>query len=79
MRAPFYDSIEEYYREEEMNWIEFMRALPRPFIVVSGWMLYWYCIIAEVAIPTRLDWVLYIITLYYFGERAVKSIKNLRG
>jgi len=56
--------------------IEFIKALIRPFIIVWGLSTYTACLFNSVEMPELLTWLVGIIVLEYFGERAIKRLKE---
>jgi len=58
------------------EWIEFIKAIIRPFIIIWGFMVYGICIMTEVEVPTLLAGLVSVVVIEYFGERAVKRFKE---
>ncbi len=58
------------------EWIEFIKAVIRPFIIIWGFMVYGICIMTEVEVPTLLAGLVSVVIIEYFGERAVKRFKE---
>jgi len=64
-------------KEIEMNaWIELIKAVIRPFIIVWGSVLYAICIIKAVEVPDLLAGLVAAVILEYFGERAVYRFRE---
>jgi hypothetical protein len=55
---------------------EFIKSLIRPFIVVSGFTLYGICILTGVEVPALLVGLVSAVIVEYFGERAIKRLKE---
>ncbi len=55
---------------------QLIKSLIRPFIVVSGFTLYGICILTEVEVPALLAGLVSAVIVEYFGERAVKRLKE---
>jgi hypothetical protein len=58
------------------EWIEFIKAIIRPFIIVWGFMVYGVCILSGVEVPALLVGLVSAVIVEYFGERAVKRFKE---
>ena len=58
------------------EWIEFIKAIIRPFIIVWGFMVYGVCIMSGIEVPALLVGLVSAVTVEYFGERAVKRFKE---
>jgi hypothetical protein len=58
------------------EWIEFIKAIIRPFIIVWGFMVYGVCILTGVEVPALLVGLVSAVIVEYFGERAVKRFKE---
>ncbi len=58
------------------EWIEFIKAIIRPFIIIWGFMVYGICIMTEVEVPTLLAGLVSVVVIEYFSERAVKRFKE---
>jgi hypothetical protein len=58
------------------EWIEFIKAAVRPFIIVWGAVLYGVCVIKAIEVPDLLAGLLAAVILEYFGERAVYRFKQ---
>lgn len=58
------------------EWIEFIKAVIRPFIIIWGFMVYGICIMTEVEVPTLLAGLVSVVVIEYFSERAVKRFKE---
>ncbi len=58
------------------EWIEFIKAIIRPFIIIWGFMVYGICVMTEVEVPALLAGLVSVVIIEYFGERAVKRFKE---
>ena len=58
------------------DWIELIKAAIRPFIIVWGFSVYGVCILSEMEAPTLLVGLVTAVTVEYFGERALKRLKE---
>ena len=58
------------------DWIEFARAIVRPFIVIWGFIVYTVLIMSGQEVPTLLYGLVAAIILEYFGERAILKFKK---
>jgi len=58
------------------DWIEFSRAIVRPFIVIWGFIVYTVLIMSGQEVPTLLYGLVAAIILEYFGERAILKFKK---
>ena len=58
------------------DWIELIKAIIRPFIIVWGFLVYGICIMAEVEVPALLVGLVSAVIVEYFGERAYKRFKE---
>jgi len=58
------------------EWVEFIKAIIRPFIIIWGFMVYGICVMTEVEVPTLLAGLVSVVVIEYFGERAVKRFKE---
>ena len=53
------------------EWIEFIKAIIRPFIIIWGFIVYGVCVMARVEVPALLAGLVAIVIIEYFGERAI--------
>ena len=60
------------------DWIDLIRSLVRPFIIIWGFIVYGVCIMVGVEIPQMLTCLVTAVIVEYFGERAVKRFKEQR-
>ena len=60
------------------DWVELIRSIVRPFIIIWGFIVYGICIMTEVEVPALLAGLVSLVILEYFGERAVKRFKEDR-
>jgi len=58
------------------EWVEFIKAIIRPFIIIWGFMVYGICVMTEVEVPALLAGLVSVVVIEYFGERAVKRFKE---
>ena len=58
------------------NWIELIKAIPRPFIIVTGWLFFLLATATDIEIPELLKFIISAVTVEYFGERAIKRFKE---
>ncbi|GAI58690.1 unnamed protein product [marine sediment metagenome] len=58
------------------EWIEFIKATIRPFIIVWGFLVYGVCIMSGVEVPALLVGLVSAVIIEYFGERAIKRFKE---
>jgi hypothetical protein len=58
------------------EWIEFIKAIIRPFIIVWGFSVYGVCIMSGIEVPALLVGLVSAVIVEYFGERAVKRFKE---
>ena len=58
------------------EWIEFIKAVIRPFIIVWGAVLYGVCIVKGIEVPDLLAGLVAAVIIEYFGERAVFRFKE---
>jgi hypothetical protein len=58
------------------DWIELIKAVTRPFIIVWGFSVYGVCILSGLDAPTLLVGLVTAVIVEYFGERAVKRLKE---
>ena len=56
------------------NWIELIKSVVRPFVVVWGCVIYGVCVINEIEVPALLAGLVSAVIIEYFGERAVKRL-----
>ncbi len=60
-------------------WIEFIKAIIRPFIIVWGFILYGVCIITGIEVPVLLAGLIAAVIVEYFGERAILRFRENSG
>jgi len=58
------------------DWIEFIKSLIRPFIIIWGFIVYGVCIMTEVEVPALLAGLVSVVIIEYFGERAIKRCRE---
>ena len=57
------------------TWIELIKAMVRPFIIVWGFVAYGVCIFNGIAVPDLLSNLIAAAVIEYFGERAVLRLR----
>lgn len=60
-------------------WIDLIKAVIRPFIIVWGSVLYGICILKSIEVPDLLAGLVAAVIVEYFGERAVMRFKEGTG
>ncbi len=60
------------------DWIDLIKSLVRPFIIIWGFIVYGVCVMIGVEIPQLLTYLVTAVIIEYFGERAVKRFKEQR-
>ncbi len=58
------------------DWIDLIRSLVRPFIIIWGFIVYGISVMTGVEIPQLLTWLVTAVIIEYFGERAIKRFKE---
>ena len=58
------------------SWIELIKALIRPFIILWGFSIYGLCIINSIGVPDLLAALIAAAIIEYFGERAVLRLRT---
>lgn len=58
------------------EWIDFVRAIVRPTIVIVGFIIYGVCVIKEIEVPPLLAGLVAATIAEYFGERAFLRLKR---
>ena len=58
------------------TWIELIKALVRPFIIVWGFVAYGICIFNGITVPDLLSTLIAAAVIEYFGERAVLRLRT---
>ena len=58
------------------DWIEFIKAIIRPFIIVWGFIVHGVCVISGIEVPTLLSGLIAASIIEYFSERAVKRFRE---
>lgn len=61
---------------EMKEWVEFIKAIIRPFIIIWGFIVYGVCIMTGVEVPALLAGLITVVIIEYFGERAVLRFKE---
>jgi hypothetical protein len=60
-------------------WIDFIKAIVRPFIIVWGTVLYSVCLFKGIEVPDLLAALVAAFIVEYFGERAVLRLRENSG
>jgi hypothetical protein len=60
-------------------WIELIKAVVRPFIIVWGSILYSVCLFKGIEVPDLLAGLVAAFIVEYFGERAVLRLRENSG
>ncbi len=58
------------------DWIEFIKAIIRPFIIIWGFIVYGICVMTGVEVPVLLAGLIAAVIAEYFGERAILRFKE---
>ena len=58
------------------GWIELVKACVRPFIIFWGFLVYGVCIMSGIEVPILLAGLISAVIIEYFGERAIKRLKE---
>jgi len=58
------------------DWIDLLKSLVRPLIIIWGFIVYGICVMTGVEIPPPLTWLVIAVIIEYFGERAMKRFKE---
>ena len=58
------------------EWIEFIKAIVRPFIIIWGFIVYGVCVMTKIEVPALLAGLVSVVIIEYFGERAVMRFKE---
>jgi hypothetical protein len=58
------------------EWTQFIKGIIRPFIIVWGFTVYGICVMTGVEVPRLLAALIVAVIVEYFGERAIKRIKE---
>ena len=58
------------------EWADFIKSIIRPFIIVWGFLVYGICVMTGVEIPRLLAGLITAVIIEYFGERAMKRLKE---
>jgi hypothetical protein len=60
-------------------WIELIKAVVRPFMIVWGSILYSVCLFKGIEVPDLLAGLVAAFIVEYFGERAVLRLRENSG
>ncbi|MBI2836142.1 MAG: hypothetical protein HYX85_00410 [Chloroflexi bacterium] len=58
------------------EWIDFVRAIVRPFVIISGFVIYGVCVIRGIEVPPILAGLVAATIAEYFGERAILRLRS---
>jgi len=58
------------------KWVEFTKAIIRPFIIFWGFIVYGVCVITGVEVPALLAGLVTAVIIEYFGERAILRFRG---
>ncbi len=58
------------------DWTEFIKSVVRPFIIIWGFIVYGICAMVAVEVPDLLAFLISAVIVEYFGERAIKRLKE---
>ena len=58
------------------QWTELIKSAIRPFIIIWGFVVYGVCVIHQIQVPELLVGLITGVIIEYFGERAVKRLKE---
>ena len=58
------------------DWIELVKSLVRPFIIIWGFIVYGVCIMTEAEVPALLVGLITAVVIEYFGERAIMRFRE---
>jgi len=58
------------------DWMDFIRSLVRPFIIIWGFIIYGICVVNGTDVPYLLSGLVSAVIIEYFGERAIKRLKE---
>lgn len=58
------------------SWIELVKAIVRPFIIVWGCIIYGVCLVTGIEVPDLLAGLVVAVIMEYFGERAAIRLKG---
>jgi len=58
------------------EWLEFIKGVIRPFIIVWGCVIYGLCVLAQIDPPMLLVGLVTAVIAEYVGERAIKRLSE---
>lgn len=58
------------------KWIDLIKAIIRPFIIIWGFLVYGVCVMSEIEVPALLAGLVSAVIIEYFGERAIKRLRE---
>ena len=58
------------------DWIDLIKSLVRPFIIVWGFIVYGLCVLKGVEVPYLLSGLVTAVIIEYFGERVIKRLRE---
>ncbi len=56
------------------DWLDFIKGLVRPFIIIWGFIVYGICVINGVEVPYLLSGLVSAVIIEYCGERVIKRL-----
>ena len=60
------------------DWLEFIRSIVRPFIIIWGFIVYGICVMSGIEVPALLAGLVSAVIIEYFGERAINRFREQR-
>lgn len=57
------------------EWADLIKTAVRPFIITWGCVVYGVCILTGREVPDLLAWLVSVVIIEYFGERALLRFK----
>ena len=61
---------------ELKDWVDFIKSMVRPFIIIWGFTVYGICVMTGIEVPYLLSRLLSAVIIEYFGERAVLRFRG---
>jgi uncharacterized membrane protein YdbT with pleckstrin-like domain len=58
------------------NWIKLIKAMVRPYLIITGWTLYLVAIPLGFDIPPFLDYFIKAVAAIYVAERSYKRFRE---
>jgi len=66
----------EIQPKQKTEYHEAIKVLVRPFIICWGFIVYGVCVMAQIEVPILLAGLVSAVIVEYFGERAIKRLKE---